>query len=299
MSSKFLQSSCNYSEIHLFKSKILRPILESYNEYILKSKINNFGDKYYMIPNNNKKFYMLITNKIEINSNNTNSKYKILYFFPESCESKHSLNILEKNKISDFFVEVDNQLLVDFKYSKYLFEGYLYNNENYLITDILFIDNKIVDCNYQLRYGLIFNLIKKISTIKFNGHLNINIHPIFDFQDHENTNDNKLLSIFKNNFIYKDEINNIEIIENINLKKIRKNAENLNKQSLNETCIKRITPFKSDVYNVYNIDNNNHEGILYIKSMNDSKHIRELIKNKNFIEVKCIYNTHFNKWSIC
>jgi hypothetical protein len=40
MSSKFLKSSSSFSETHILKSKYLVPILESYNNLILKQKVN-------------------------------------------------------------------------------------------------------------------------------------------------------------------------------------------------------------------------------------------------------------------
>ena len=112
---------------------------------------------------------------------------------------------------------------------------------------------------------------------------------MFDYNE-ETSND--ILVIFKNNFKYKDEINSVEIIEHVHPQKIKKKHVN-NQQS---KIMKKIVPYKSDVYNVYNITTNNHDGILYIKSIEDSKKLRELTNGKEII-LECYYNHKFKKWA--
>ena len=74
--SKFLQSSSTFSETQVLKSKYLIPILESYNNLILKSnKIEIKESQKYMIPNNNNKFYMFVTNKYDT-TNNKNDNFQ-------------------------------------------------------------------------------------------------------------------------------------------------------------------------------------------------------------------------------
>lgn len=280
MTSKFVKNSVNFSETNLLKKSILLPILQAYNEIILKSNsIAIHESNSFFIPNNNKKYYLLITNKI-------NMKYKTLYFFPNNYEP---INILEKNTVSDFYIEIDSNTLIDFKQSNYLFEGYYYNQSNFLVTDILSIDSKIIDCDYSLRYSLINNLFNKTKLQNLNGHLSIGIHSIFDY----NENYKDILSVFKHNFIFKNEINSIEIIKENNLEKIKCYNPN-NKENAN----KIITKTKYiDVYNVYNIETNNKEGILYVKTLNDSKLLHELLNNLESINIKCKFNIHFNKWA--
>ena len=293
--SKFINSSVNYSETDVLKSKYLSSILELYNQYILKSPISLVDNNIkYIIPNNNKKYYLFIINKNAITDNNINSKYKICYFFPDK-NNEISINI-EKYTSSDFYMEID---IVKTKFDKnnYLFEGYLYGNDKktFLITDVLAIDSNIVNCNYSLRYSLINNILLCQNLNNLNGHFNIGIHSIFDINNEQNDLDiqvNQLFEMFSNNFIFKDEINSIEYIDEISLHKTNKLLK-ISKKSEK----KRILKGKYiDVYNVYNIHTNNHENILYVKSLNDSKTLIKLFESKDSIELECIYNTVFKKW---
>ena len=160
--SKFLSSAENYSEINVFKIKKLKPLLELYNKYIMTTSVNyNFKlsseKKSYIVPNNNNKYYCLIINK---------NKYKTMYFFPESNDSFI---------LSDFFIEIDSYKIPEIQSKEILFEGYMYkdsikNLNEFLISDVLIINEKIMSCEYSLRYSLINEYIK--SNILLNGHLN-------------------------------------------------------------------------------------------------------------------------------
>lgn len=290
--SKFISSAVNYSETQLLKTKNLSIILESYNQEILLNdsiKLNLNTDSKYMIPNNNMKYYMLIVNKSDITPNNINNKYKICYFF--------TLN--NSNNNTDFYVEIDNDKC-NFTRKNYLFEGYLYKNNSssktFLISDVLAIDSVIVKCEYSLRYSLINKIMLNQHLDDLNGHLNINIHSVFDI-NLETNNTNELFNIFKHNFIFKDEINSIEYIEEKCLKK----TQSLMYSSQNDsTVLKFISKTKYiDVYNVYNIYSNDHEGILYIKTINDSKKIQQLARQFGLnekITLPCVFNEKFKKW---
>lgn len=291
--SRFLQSSSAFSETHLLKSKYLVPILESYNNFILKSnKIEIKESRKYIIPNNNNKFYMFVTNKYDTTNNKNDNKYKILYFFP----SNEHKNNLFKHLITDFYVEIDSNK-ANFTKSNYLFEGFLYNKDSFntfLISDILSVDNKIIDCNYSLRYNLINNIIKEQNLDNLNGHLNIGIHSMFEY----NSDDyNIILKMFKNNFKFKNDISSTQIINDNNL--IKTNTESVD---IVTPTNKKITKGKFiDVYNVFNINTNNNEGILYVKTINDSKSLRKMFEDKEehgifHIEILCDYNRYFKKW---
>ena len=94
--SKFITNSSNFSESHYLKSKLLKPILESYNKLLMEES-TTFVDKMEpkrFIPNNGRKYYLFITNKSNIP--NTKSNYKILYFFSERQE-----------QVDDFFIETE------------------------------------------------------------------------------------------------------------------------------------------------------------------------------------------------
>lgn len=293
--SKFITSSVNYSETHVLKAKYLSSILELYNHAILsESKKLLQNDQTYIIPNNNNKYYLFIMNKSDITPNGMNSKYKILYFFPD-IHSFNTNDIVTKHFKSDFYVEIDNYKTT-LNGINYLFEGYLYgyDKRHFLITDVLAIDSKIIQCDYSLRYALIHKLIGNQNLDNLNGHLNIGIHSVFDIdsrmQDvHIHTS--QLFNMFKHNFIYKEEIS---CLDYINLTSLKKHKEILQENIKDE--IKIITKSKYiDVYHVYNKITNNSEGLLYVKGLKESK----LLQSMNFetIELQCSFNHTFKKWA--
>jgi hypothetical protein len=299
--SKFIASSVNYSETNVLKSKYLSNILELYNKEILsesKKLVNNVQK--YIIPNNNNKYYLLIVNKNDITPNNVNTKYKIFYFFPDTAqqEQTHILNTLNKNSKSDFYVEIDNYK-TSFSNSNYLFEGYLYKSndqKHFLITDVLAVDSKIIKCDYSLRYALIHKLIANQQLNNLNGHLNINMHSIFELNAESYDNEiqtSQIFTMFKNNFIFKEEISTIEYVNEVSFKKQKEILQANN----NLKCVKIITKGKYiDVYNVFNTETNNMEGILYVKGLKESKHLYKLSSSSNSFELNCEFNNNFKKW---
>lgn len=295
--SKFIATSVNYSETNVLKSKYLSNILELYNQEIIsepRTLVNN--TQKYIIPNNDNKYYLLIVNKNDITPSNINNKYKICYFFPEKDSSD---TILTKNSKSDFYVEIDNYKTT-FNNNNYLFEGYLYNSnqqKTFLITDILAIDSKLIKCDYSLRYSLIYKLLKQQNLHNLNGHLTIDIHSIFELDSEfydTSVQSSQLFNIFKNNFIFKDEILAIETINETSLKKHTEIQKTVHS---NKNDIKIITKGKYiDVYNVHDKQTNNNNGILYIKGLNESRKIRTMFDNSDYIELNCSFNQHFKKW---
>jgi hypothetical protein len=256
----------------------------------------------------------------------SNQKYDILYFFPDQYNNHDDLlenrsfhdDLLEKNRSSDFYLEIDS-----FFDDEVLLEGYLYKSDDkyeYLLTDILVRNKEIVNVSFELRYSLLNEIIQKIGREKLmylNNHMTINIHPVFD---DENQN---LVKIFKNNFIYNSQIQCLEKVCNfikrryIDNKHIdNKHIEDKHNKHIDNKHIedkhnkhiedkhnkhidnKHIEKGKyTDVYNVYNYETNNFEGILYIKGISESKKMK-LLFNNTYIKVKinCIWNRVFSKW---
>jgi hypothetical protein len=102
------------------------------------------------------------------------------------------------------------------------------------------------------------------------------------------------INVFKNNFKYGKEICAIEYINDYNFIKVLKVQEtNEDKESV----VKRITKSNLiDVYNVKNIDTLNDEKTLYIKTINDSKTLRQIFREKEIVDIECVYNNKFKKW---
>ena len=280
----FLTNSSTFSESHFLKSKLLKPILESYNKLIAIYK-STFVDQMNFvrfIPNNGNKYYLFITDKSNVT--NDRSNYKIMYFFPENCETQN-----------DFFIETE---LNHFEKGSFLLEGYIYNQTTdeptFLVTDLLYYKSQILDCDYTLRLKMCFDLIRT-GIYHINCFLNINIHPTF--KCHLNLDPHSpLLSVFKNNFLFAKEINSIEYVqERCITTKTRKSEI---KEFQNNISKKRVEKTKySDTYKVFNIETGDAEGILYIKTLDDSKSMRELTRNHDSIIIECRFNKQFSKWS--
>jgi hypothetical protein len=268
MTSKFLKNSVNYSEINQVK-KILKPLLEKYNDYLLtKVSCIKSEQKTFIVPNNNKKYYSFIINK--------GQNYKTLYFFPEK----------EENTSSDFFLEIDSSKLNE-NCNNCLLEGYMYsNNKEFLITDMLINNNSIITSEYSLRYSLLKTLFNETL---LNGHLYINIHNILP-----ECEDIQIYNIFKANFKYGIEINSMEYINDTKV-----NVNDVNKVNNTITEMKQISKGNFvDMFVVNNIETLNNEGILYVKTLSDSKYLRKVLKDKENIILKCKYNNQFKKWQV-
>ena len=131
-----------------------------------------------------------------------------------------------------------------------------------------------------------FKLIFK-NLDNLNGHLNIGIHSMFEYTSDNEDNYNIILKMFKNNFKFKNDINSVQIINDNNL--VKTNTQSIN-IDIEVPVNKKITKGKFiDVYNVFNINTNNNEGILYIKTIDDSKTLRKMFENKENIGVFFIF----------
>lgn len=275
--SKFINSSVNYSEINVLK-KILKPLLEEYNKKV-ETHEDFMNSLHVAIPNNDNKYYLFILDKNEINENS--KKIKILYFFSNEIED-------------DFYIEFDDfENIFSKKY--YIFEGFLYDNNHYYISDLLYFDTFTIIYEYKIRLKILNEILK--SNLNINTHFNILLHNVFLFDDllFELNDFSQLYDIFKNNFKFKEEISCIEIKNGF----VKNQKFIINNDAIFKTEIKKIEKTELiDIYNVFDICSNNKQGILYIKTLNDSLKIRKLFETCNTLQFKCYYNNKFKKWSI-
>lgn len=307
----FITKSVNYSETENFKCKFLKNICENINSTIRNLTIteSNFyknrtetgepDDEIY-IANNNKKYYACMVKKSLIS--NSDNNWNIIYFFPDKNTTDVFKNDkLNKNIISDFFIETE------FNFPNILsclFEGYLYkktdDNLHFLITDILYINTEnndklsILQMDYMSRFLLINELflknnIKNMCVKNINNHIDIGIHQVFS------KSKRNMLTIFKNNFIYKNQLCCIETINKNNFVKTTYIEPN---QKHQDKWIEKDSKY-ADVYKVFNLKTMNQDGILYVKGILESKKLKNLFiksDNQEKIQLKCKWNTDFNKW---
>lgn len=286
----FLNKSVNYSQTSLFKKSVLKPLLETYNDFVLTDNCKFekdviTGNSYdHLIPNNDKKYYLLVTEKSSLEQQRT-SNFNILYLFPDGLNANKNLTVLESNVYLDFYMEIDH--LFD---DELLLEGYLYkcgDKYEYLLTDILVKNKRVVTVSYGLRLSLLNEILTKIGFGKLrflNNHMTINLHPVFNMESEG------LIKIFKTNFVYKNDLCSLERVSGS--KKTR-----YVETTFYEKCNKFIESTKyTDVYNVFDVDTNNSQGILYIKGIEQSKFVKSLFTDCSRISLLCEWNSRFKKW---
>jgi len=275
--SKFINSTVSFSQTNFLKKNILSPQLLKYNEYIQKqSTAPQIGSHYFVIPNNNVRYYMFVTTKKKLDTQ-CRDNFNILYFFQAGTD-------IDAANDADFYMEINGT----FEHEM-LFEGYLYHNDNrkeYLMTDILMTQGDVIDSDYAFRFFLL-NEILPVPIKYLNDHLSIKLHPVFD-----NENEN-IIKIFMDNFIFKDDIQCITKISNGGLKQTF--VEKLHANSIRAMKYIEKTNL-SEVYNVYNASTNNKEGILYIKGLDESKRLIALFKEHHRHYIECQFNIRFQKW---
>lgn len=290
MISKSLQGILmHHLEINRIKNEILKPVLQecnkqmSENSFIESAITKHEPDTKKYIVNNNNKYYLLVF---------PHKQYSMLYFFKNTgagtrmVKKAPGLDSLVPSEDS-FSIEIDP--LECFPKKHYLFEGYMYSKNNimhYLFTDVLYVD-KPVNGDYRVRYNLLNEIfIKHLSGIKMlNMTITLGIHHILSSRE--------LIPIFQDNFIFNETLNCIEIVDNMGIK-----TRQLYKPGRKEPCEKIITKGKyADVYNVQNLVTRNNEGILYIKTLAISSHMKQLFSKQTSNVLLCEYNDLFRKWA--
>lgn len=310
----FINRSVGFSETNRLKQNLI-VILKQINESnkLTNIQIKNITEKkkHIIIPNNNKLYYMFIAKCPE--TDNNKSCHNIIYFFPYNSETGNFNKFLskkEKYTSSDFFIEIDNKFNSNLPI---LFSGYLYksdshqNKSNFLITDMLYKNGVITSSyDYETRFSLINeflidNEIYLQSLKNLNNHLDIGIHPIFTDEQQD------LVDIFINNFVFSNQINyiekskytgfektNIEISEDVNFKKHKNLLDTVQKKIIKVTNL-------PDVYEVFSHTNGSYNGILYVKTLQESLYLKNIFKKNPTTETiveNCCFDSNFNKWKL-
>jgi hypothetical protein len=170
--------------------------------------------------------------------------------------------------------------------SSLLLEGYMYkNNTVFLVTDILYINEKVFIKDYYERYQQLCTLIPADSILADN--LEISIHPIIFHP--------KLINVFRECFVYKNELKYLEKVYTKN--SVFKKMFTLDQENiLPEKMI--VTKEKiSDVYTVTDLKGKN-KGILYVKGIKESRELKNMFKDNTSLQLVVNYNHKFKKWFI-
>lgn len=286
--SNFINKSVNFSQTVLLKEKVLKTALECYNNFLANDIVSSFFVEEYTVPNNGIKYYLFITNKSTV-ERNVPVDYNIFFFFPDNSSNWDGgvqNNLVLQHTVDEFFMEMDQTFT-----NSILFEGYMYGGNTFYISDILTVDNVAVSCDYTLRQSMIYEMIWGKPLKYINNHISIGIHPVVNSASNPG-----LLTILMNNFKFKDSLSAKEIIKGHTktlIKTPKKGTEE------NATVNKIIKKSKyADVYNVYDKDTMNAEGILYVKGIKESRAIKLLFKGDSTdgVLLNCTWNETFCKW---
>lgn len=289
----FIQKSANYSQICKVKNDIVIPKLVKYNNVMTnKQKEMDFipnDTPFKIFPNNNKKYYVYITHKQLID--HSKEAYNILYFFPDQDSvAFYKANKVVQHSLSDFFVEINKRFDKEI-----LLEGYVYIKDNvrhFLCTDILMINDDVVTLDHDTRWAFLHEYIffnKYGSLQQLNHHITFEMHP------YVLSSNLGLLMVFKENFEHKQELVCQEhVFDN-------KKQRQIPSQFLEtkEPCQKKIKKTQmADVYQVYSMNMNNEEGILYVQGLVDSQYLKHKFNSctSDHIVLDCVFDQTRNKW---
>jgi hypothetical protein len=153
-----------------------------------------------------------------------------------------------------------------------------------LVTDYLMSNDTILEYSFKIRREILLKNFQYAFNTIINDTISINIHKVLE--------NDKLIDIFKANFLYKDSLNCIEEVVD-DFKKTRTLDTFVHEPKSMIIEKSNIT----EIYNVFEMDTNNYQGVLYIKTLVQSKALRKMFLNNDKQVITCEYNTVFNKFS--
>lgn len=286
--SKFLKNSLPYLEIDAIKKDILKGILEKCNNAYkthctILETISKYDSQNHYIVNNNQKYYLLIFNY--------KPNYKTLYFFkaPSSAPSPQPSDNTLVPTDDSFCIEIDGTY---FPKKHYLFEGYMYVKDNIMTfdtTDVIYVD-KYINAKYSVRRALLHELLydNLEHLVLLNWTLNLGIHHVLTNRD--------LIPVFQNNCKFKEMMCCIETVPD---NSVNKTIELYSVPCIYGSVSKYITKgIYPDVYHVKDYYTNNDDGILYVKTLQDSVLMNKLFENgASEVVLEATFNNTLKKWS--
>ena len=206
------------------------------------------------------------------------SKFRYWYFY--SLESRDK----------DFSIESDlNSVGVDVIETGSVFACTVFDLKKVLVHDMLSKGGKILRVEYPLRYNLLIETLG-VDSIRINSEYKIKV--AIKFSDRMGVEQRGTdLEVFRKNFKYSCEY--FLCISGSYEKKLVKWHIESETRDLVIRCGK-----KSEIYNVYTNETNECLGLLYIKTLNDSKYIRSLLEGKDEVVHSCKFNERFKKWQL-
>ncbi|NBU34027.1 hypothetical protein EB118_06350 [bacterium] len=280
----FIAKSVNFSQTDFLKANFLAKAAETYNKAYSGERERPVKEHTtFFVPNNNNKYYLFVINKSLIEQRG--SAFDILYFFPSSYLCTSPVASVPVNVASDFYIETES--VFSGSDGGLLLEGYLYigadGKQTMMLTDFLVRGDTVVDLDYPLRHTLLVELIRNVGIL--NNHTKITVHP---FVSSEN---DTLMSVIKNNFVFCDQLVCTEVITD-GYKKSLQLEMPIEPVEINQIIVKEKYPDTYSVLDKYGLKC----GILYIKGISESRYMRGIMQFQQRTIVPCKFNNTFRKW---
>lgn len=243
-------------------TKTILYYINSYNTFMSYTQAEHVYDKYNLDLTN---LYFVL--------NNNNKWYCLITLY----ESSNYLFFYD-NKGSTFYIQVSK-----FTNQECLVEGYVYEENNkkvFKVTDILGSNSIIINQSYSKRLELLNGIIPPLLPFlqNLNSIYNFEIHKVYT-EDYK-----QFLSISKQYIETIDDYNKT----NVNLYIIE------NKTDEDKLVMSTKIP---DVYQVFHAETHAKQGILYVKTIKDSKDLLNKFSNNcTSIILPCTFNVSFNRW---
>lgn len=235
-------------------------------------KINSGNDivenSVYMIPATKERFLVYVM---------TQSSFVYFYFY--SVYGRHL----------DFAIECD---LYSHKFPEMILHVVLFTSNSHdiqknicMLSDIFWKDG-MINLEYDLRYMMLFDIVEQLKTMLFHPKYKWRLSPRLNIKS-MNT------KVFRDNFKYK-----MTGFLQTTLRQFDWEYFKLELMECKE--MKRLEyGLQTDVYKVYDLMTDVYQGLLYIKTLQDSLDIRVLFGEEMVQERLCVYNHVFNKWKLC
>lgn len=249
--------------------------------------VDNENTKYLLVTNGNKYFVWI-------------SKFNETKFLnnEEAKVEKAIVFIFSKSLATEQWIIIPLTVINwEYTHQEYLFEGYLFDNELYF-SDIIYPNyNK----GYLDRREIIKNIFKSQSKLTYikekRGEKDIILGKLINMIEiKEDGRDETMKKLLLKNFkhkienVYEEIVNGRELIKTNITKELKNKNEELKEIEMGK---------KIELYNVYNVETKNNEGLLLVKSLKQSKFLREEFEKSNTrIVVKCKYDENRKKWTM-
>lgn len=273
-----------FNEINIMSNEIKKDTFSIIN-------IDNENLSYLLLNNGNKYYIWIYTVENEAR----------MYFFKENDILDESCITIKKSDINwNINWNLNSDKLVGLNKNCYLLEGYVFENEMYF-SDILYPYYKL---DYNNRREIMYNLINKSSSnlpyvVMYRGKDIIigKVLPVIRQEPQEKTLNKTFENLMFANFKYGRQLEEKSLIFE---KSVLKQKLKQKKIIRNEEYKKIRKGKKIELYEVYNILNGNYEGLLYVKSLKDSKKMKCLIEENidDNLNMKCKFDEEKMKWSI-